>query len=185
MRTSLVLVLAAVTALTGLTGCGASVVSPSHGNHARAAVRPTFDDLDVDHDAKVSNDELMRASVLYVDDFDANQDGRLTDPELADGLFHAWDLDTSGLIEEGELLRAIVAWLPVGADDHFDAWDTDGSSDVDRAELRRGLDRVGAFRTYDDDGNGAVTDLELNDTLFLAWDIDGDQSIDALEWRWD
>ncbi len=185
-RNRLLGALAALGLLLTLVGCGAS------SEHARTTPvgdpgprRAAFDDMDVDQDATVTSAEFYGAIEGFYDDFDANQDGRLDHAETANGLYAAWDLDRDGAIDESELGRAVVAWFPSRIEVRFDQWDTSNDGELDRAELHAGLERVRVFAHYDGDDDGSVTDLELSDALFSYWDIDGDASLDALEWRWE
>lgn len=162
-----------------LAGCGATA-----GRSATAAdvPRAEFDELDRDHSQALDEGELVHLTQALYQHMDEDGDGRLAPEELERGLFRVWDRDASGRLTVDELDRAQVAWFPHDTDVQFAYWDTDASGDVDRDEHAAGMERARLLESYDADGDGQVTDAELNGALFSAWDVDGSRSIDALEW---
>lgn len=144
-----------------------------------------FDDLDRDGDDNLDAEEFYGATEVYYDVLDMDQDGRLTDRELSDGLFGVWDANRDGRLSERELDRGAVAWFPAGVDTDFRAWDDNDDFEIDRAEFHAGLERERVLSSWDGDGDGQVTDLELTGAMFETWDMDRSSGIDALEWRFD
>lgn len=170
--------------LVVLAGCGAGAGSmTARTSFERSDAR--FADHDQDRDDHLSDEEFLRAAGLYHGALDRDGDGRLTDRELAGGLYRLWDTNRSGQLESAELEHGIIAWFPSEIAPRLEEWDGDGDGRVDQDEFDRGLERVRAFHQYDDDGDGEVTDRELGAALFDSWDMDGNAAIDALEWRWD
>lgn len=146
---------------------------------------PVFTELDRDDDDHLDEEELHDATVVYYDVLDMDQDGILTDRELSDGLFGVWDVNRDGRLSEQEFERGALAWFPADVETDPLAWDANDDSRVDRAEFHAGLERERVLASWDRDGDGRVTDLELTGALLETWDTDGSQHIDALEWRWD
>src|SRR5262245_24952702 len=60
--------------------------------------RAGFDDLDIDSDHLLDSREFYEMSENYYDDWDIDDDGRLTASELAQGLFESWDRNDDNAI---------------------------------------------------------------------------------------
>lgn len=144
-----------------------------------------FADLDHDEDDTLDAEEFYGATAVYYDVLDMDQDGKLTDREISDGLFGVWDQNRDGRLSERELERGAVAWMPARVRTDLATWDYNHDFVVDRAEFHVGMERERVISEWDRDGDGRVTDLELTDAMFESWDTDRSSGIDMLEWRWD
>jgi hypothetical protein len=177
MRTTLLCALA-------LVGCGSSMATRSQSANDPPP-RAAFEAVDRDSDEELDDREFFEAAELYYDEWDRNEDGRLTNTELTDGVFDSWDRDRDGGLDRDELASGLTSWAPNGEMPEFGQWDTDGNDSLDREEAREGVSRARLFEAYDGNGDGVVTNLELADAVFHAWDVDGNDRVDALEWRLD
>ncbi|MFB6351381.1 MAG: hypothetical protein ABEN55_23940 [Bradymonadaceae bacterium] len=94
-----------------------------------------------------------------------------------DSVFHSWDHDDDGFLDQNNLVTN-ANW--------FDEYDEDGDGTLGTQEFREGpseeLDDVGNFRSYDEDGNGEVTDSGFYDALFADLDENDDGKLSAEEW---
>lgn len=180
MRTTLLSLLASF----ALVGCGAAGAQSAR----TAATLPTpteFHEADENADDYVDLDEFRRATALYSREFDANGDGRLSDDEIADGLFRAFDENRSGRVDPSELERGAMRWWPASTRVRFDDWNTHPDRGLDEDELRAALEETAVLAGWDHDMDGAVSHDDLTRTLFASWDLDSSDHIDALEWRFD
>jgi Ca2+-binding EF-hand superfamily protein len=166
-----------VLAVFVLAGCGGA---PAAGE--RGPERMAFEELDDDDDEQLDNEEFFHTTLRYYDDWDVDQDGELTNHELALGVFASWDENGDGRVEPREYGDGSF-WRGRAHSGEFARWDRDGNGWLDRDEASDRL--VSVFDAYDADASGRVTDLELNDALFREWDADEDGRVEPREWRVD
>ncbi len=171
-----------------LAGCASEPdpdrqVGPSPRSAGSEAVRTSFSDLDADDDRGIEGEEFVQAALRYYDDWDLDEDGRMTEDELIHGMFRAWDEDGSGRIGRDEHEAGMALFFPASPAPAFWSWDLDGNGRLGRVEVRAGLREAGVFRAYDANADGSISDLELSDLMFSYWDSDGDGRLNAREWR--
>lgn len=164
-------------------GCGSSTTAMR--TEAAEPPRAAFEAVDADADEQLDDRELFRAVEVYYDVWDHDENGRLTSDELAAGVFLCWDRNRDDRLDREELAAGVVSWMPNDGSGDFAAWDADANGSIDRQEAERGVASARLFQSYDENGDGTVTDLELSEVVFHTWDIDGDERVDALEWRLD
>jgi len=120
--------------------------------------------------------------------------------------FSQIDTDGNGMISRAELLQAVQAAPPKGVldveawvDDIFDAADTDGSGEITITEWEAGALQSlecmsdecirAAFRVFDADGDGSISQEELQRICDLApeelgnFDLNGDGVLDFEEFK--
>lgn len=107
--------------------------------------------------------------------------------DIGDETFAAWDADGDGLLDAQE--------FSTGLDERaiFASWDVDDDGGIDAQELDTALMRIGwspdpnpgerYLSEWDLDGDGMLSDAELGQGLYEAWDEDddGDIGVDEFE----
>lgn len=134
-----------------------------------------FTELDRDTDQRLTYEEFM-AEVEYSDflrGWDTNNDNRVTELELTDGLFTNWDRDEDNFIDGSEYQAFNSVWRDRHGD-NFTTWDTDDDDRLNREEFRTGLSETGAIREWDTDKDNEYSEEELRRATFESRDVDRD-----------
>jgi hypothetical protein len=146
----------------------------------------SFSEWDTDGDQKVDPAELEAALGRkgITRGWDDNGDGRLTRIEYATGLYWAWDLNRDGAVDPAEYRNGAGAYFPsqdtFGA---FDDYDVDDDRKLKLSEFSALSNKV--YAAWERNGDGDLTDSEVQTALYSAWDADDDGVVDRREYRWD
>jgi len=138
---------------------------------ATPATAQLVQDWDTDNNGYLTEQEFVEGSMEMglFNTMDRNDDGRITEREMANGLFTAWDVNDNDVLSIGE-------W-----DDGFDSyfgeatvnmqvsnWDQDGDDNITRREFRQGLQQTQIFAAIegnaDDDSVIAMAETDTGAT---------------------
>lgn len=141
--------------------------------------------FDEDGNGRINPGEWEDRLDDWFDAADRNDDDRLTEAELEQGVFRWWDEDGDGHVERSEFDPALVRAF--GADERFvdlRTWDRNLDLRLDPEEFATGWREMGLFGRWDADGDGALSEGELVNGWFESWDTDGSGAIERREWAW-
>ena len=136
-----------------------------------------FDRWDVNNDEYLDETEFrtIYSEGAFYDDWDADDDGLLSDNELNEGIFNTYDADNDGILNNEEYDAWNTAW---GGDyDYYDAWDVNNDDVLDYDEYYAGIGEAGVYNDWDVDNDGLFSEDEVYDGLYTTWDADADGRI--------
>lgn len=90
--------------------------------------------------------------------------------------FAAWDVNGDGEIGEAEFQSWWVDANP------FYRWDADADAELSREEFSLAF-QTATFADFDADGDGTLTEKEVQRALFERWDADDDGVLVESEWH--
>lgn len=111
-------------------------------------------------------------------------DEGIVDFEAIQGELHsALDVDGDGTVGEGDwdsAMQDLFGSEPFG---EWADWDIDADAELNEEEFRQGAEQHGLQDRMDGDGDGSVSQQEVQDFFFELFDENDDDSVDMNEWN--
>lgn len=160
-----------------------------------------FQRYDADGDQRITRAEMEQSegTTIVMTTWDSDGDGNLSPEELKVIFFTSMDRNGDQMIDKQESETAGMAWMtakmraqgqkvpPKPADQQkiaaaFQAADKNGDQKLDQTEAQMLPDTLLIVKTWDDDGDGKLSDTEVKTRIFAAWDVNDDGVVDQSEW---
>jgi hypothetical protein len=120
----------------------------------------------------------------YYSDADANNNGILDSNEFPRFVYHRWDLDGDGFIDNTEWSSNTVLWYPSGTKTYktYTAWDKNGDGRLDNTEFDQVVTTTQLYDTWDINSDKVIGDKEYAESTFRIYDTNDDGALTLKEW---
>jgi hypothetical protein len=152
------------------------------GQQQGAAAGASFQDLDRDGNGEISRNELRQGTDGIVSEWDVNQDGKVSQLEVARGIYTNADQNGDDSVEQEEFQAVQEKWIPQNVTTSFSEWDGNGDGKLDSLEFADGLVTTEVARKFDQNRDSEVSKRELSNGLLSTLDQDGNNRLDQQEW---
>ena len=122
----------------------------------------------------VANDEG------FYDEWDADNNGNLTDDELYEGTYGVYDENDDNQYTQEEFNAWNTAW---GGDYDYNTWDTNDDNVLDYNEYNAGIGEAGVYDDWDADNDNLYSEDEVYGGLYDTWDYNNDNYLAADEYN--
>jgi hypothetical protein len=136
-------------------------------------------------DGDYATEDQFITSYAETDHFEAwdqNDDMYLDHEEVATGLYTDWDADDDGQLTEAEFDQGVSDWFDGDGviDDDFAEWDANDDGYIGEDEFATNWSDV-EVTGWDNDGDGLYSEEEFGSTVYNTADVDGNYRIDIEE----
>ncbi len=149
----------------------------------RPTTQPGFSDWDMDGDASLNEQEFgqwAREEGPFGTWF--GEEGVDFD-QIHQDLHSAMDMNSDGTVDESDWSAGIRELFGNEDPGQWSEWDTNGDGQLDEEEFTQAIQTSGLQERMDEDGDGTVTEAEVQTFFFGLMDRNDDGRLDTTEWN--
>jgi hypothetical protein len=167
------------------TGEMETAAAPAEPGMETGTTESSWAEWDADDDEILTENETIGGFERLTVDWDNDGDAAISNVEMSEGLFEAWDTDEDGRLEVSEFEEGAELWFGDRWDyAGFTDWDGDGDGELTLEEYNRGFDDLAVYDDLDENDDQQLTANEIAVSYYASWDTDGDGEVEVAEWAW-
>ncbi|MEQ9441620.1 MAG: hypothetical protein RIG62_21435 [Cyclobacteriaceae bacterium] len=142
-----------------------------------------------DQPGEIIDNKKLKASFTqseYFSQWDSDGNSYVTPNEFEEGFFGLIDNNSDASISADEWAKGSAQFFGDVEMEKYQqetTWDTNSDGQIQPEEFQQGLEEIGYFSKWDNDGNDQLAEEEIAQGTFAMWDTDDNGVIEADEYK--